>query len=30
MVPPFIKTGDAIRLNIAERKYMDRAKARVG
>src|SRR5216683_3074517 len=25
MVPPFIKTGDAIRLNIAERKYMDRA-----
>jgi elongation factor P len=30
MVPPFIKRGDIIRLNIAERKYMDRSKARVG
>jgi len=30
MVPPFIKTGDAIRLNLAEMKYMDRAKPKAG
>jgi elongation factor P len=30
MVPPFIKTGDAIRLNVGEMKYMDRAKAKNG
>jgi elongation factor P len=29
MVPPFVKTGDCIRLNLVEMKYMDRAKARV-
>jgi elongation factor P len=27
MVPPFVKTGDSIRLNLAELKYMDRVKA---
>ena len=27
MVPPFIKSGDAIRLEIAHMKYMDRVKA---
>jgi elongation factor P len=26
MVPQFIKTGDVIRLDVAELKYMDRAK----
>jgi elongation factor P len=30
MVPPFVKTGDSIRLNLVEMKYMDRAKARAG
>jgi elongation factor P len=30
MVPPFIKTGDSIRLSLAERRYMDRAKAKFG
>lgn len=30
MVPPFIKTGDAIRLYVPELKYMDRAKAKAG
>jgi elongation factor P len=29
MVPPFVKTGDSIRLNLAEMKYMDRARAKV-
>jgi elongation factor P len=29
MVPPFVKTGDCVRLNLLEMKYMDRAKARV-
>lgn len=28
MVPPFVKTGDSIRLNLAEMRYMDRVKAR--
>ncbi len=28
MVPPFVKTGDAIRLSLADLKYMDRAKAK--
>ena len=28
MVPPFVKTGDSIRLNLVEMKYMDRAKAK--
>jgi elongation factor P len=28
MVPPFVKTGDTIRLNLIEMKYMDRAKAK--
>jgi elongation factor P len=27
-VPPFIKSGDAIRVNLVEMKYMDRAKAK--
>ena len=27
MVPQFVKTGDAIRLDVANMKYMDRAKA---
>ncbi|MBL8295830.1 MAG: hypothetical protein JNN08_28565 [Bryobacterales bacterium] len=26
MVPPFIKSGDAIRIDLATRRYMDRAK----
>jgi len=29
MVPPFVKTGDCVRLNLVEMKYMDRTKARV-
>jgi elongation factor P len=29
-VPPFIKTGDTIRLNLGDMKYMDRAKAKNG
>ena len=29
MVPPFIKTGDSVRLNLLEMKYMDRARAKV-
>jgi elongation factor P len=28
MVPPFVKTGDTIRLNLGEMTYMDRAKAK--
>ena len=28
MVPPFVKNGDAIRLNLATLKYMDRARAK--
>jgi elongation factor P len=28
MVPPFVKSGDAIRLNLATLKYMDRARAK--
>jgi len=28
LVPPFVKTGDRIRLNVSELKYMDRAKAK--
>jgi len=28
MVPPFLKTGDGIRLNLAEMRYMDRIKAK--
>jgi elongation factor P len=28
MVPPFIKSGDSVRLNLAEMKYMDRARAK--
>ncbi|MBV8551039.1 MAG: elongation factor P [Acidobacteriaceae bacterium] len=28
MVPPFVKTGDIIRLNLTDLKYMDRAKAK--
>jgi hypothetical protein len=28
MVPQFVKTGDAIRLDIENLRYMDRAKAR--
>ncbi len=27
MVPPFVKTGDTIRLSLINMKYMDRAKA---
>ncbi len=30
MVPQFIKTGDVIRLDVAELKYMDRAKGAKG
>ena len=30
MVPPFVKNGDTIRLNLAGLKYMDRAKAKGG
>jgi elongation factor P len=29
-VPPFVKTGGTIRLNLSEMKYMDRAKAKSG
>jgi elongation factor P len=28
MVPPFVKSGDAIRLSLATLKYMDRARAK--
>jgi elongation factor P len=28
MVPPFVKSGDAIRLSLSDLKYMDRAKAK--
>jgi elongation factor P len=28
MVPPFIQSGDTIRLNLADLKYMDRAKSK--
>jgi elongation factor P len=28
MVPPFVKSGDTIRLNLSDMKYMDRAKAK--
>jgi len=28
MVPPFLKTGDGIRLNLSEMRYMDRIKAK--
>jgi elongation factor P len=28
MVPPFVKSGDAIRLNLTTMKYMDRARAK--
>lgn len=28
MVPPFVKNGDAIRLNLATLKYMDRARGK--
>ena len=28
MVPPFVESGDSIRLNLAELKYMDRAKTK--
>ncbi len=28
MVPPFVKPGDAIRLNLGEMRYVDRVKAR--
>jgi len=28
MVPPFIERGDSVRLNLAELRYMDRAKTR--
>jgi elongation factor P len=30
MVPQFVKTGDAIRLDVANMKYMDRAKTKHG
>lgn len=30
LVPPFVKSGDSIRLNVTELKYMDRSKARAG
>ncbi len=30
MVPQFVKTGDAIRLDIENLRYMDRAKAKRG
>jgi elongation factor P len=29
MVPQFVKTGDLIRLDLQNMKYMDRAKAKV-
>jgi elongation factor P len=28
MVPPFVKSGDTIRLSLSDMKYMDRAKAK--
>jgi elongation factor P len=28
MVPPFVKTGDSIRLNLVEMRYMDRLKTK--
>ena len=28
MVPPFVKTGDTIRLSLSDLRYMDRAKAK--
>jgi elongation factor P len=28
MVPPFVKTGDSIRLSLSDLRYMDRAKAK--
>lgn len=28
MVPPFVKSGDTIRLSVADMRYMDRAKAK--
>jgi elongation factor P len=28
MVPPFVKTGDAIRLSLSDLRYMDRSKAK--
>jgi elongation factor P len=28
MVPPFVKSGDTIRLNLTTLKYMDRARAK--
>ena len=28
MVPPFVKTGDAVRINLNELKYMDRARTK--
>jgi elongation factor P len=28
MVPPFVKTGDTIRLSVADLRYMDRVKAK--
>jgi elongation factor P len=28
MVPPFVKSGDTIRLNLVTLKYMDRARAK--
>jgi elongation factor P len=30
MVPPFVKTGDTIRLNLGDLKYMDRVKQKSG
>ena len=30
MVPPFVRTGDTIRLNLVDLTYMDRAKAKGG
>jgi elongation factor P len=30
MVPPFVKIGDTIRLNLSNLKYMDRTKAKAG
>jgi elongation factor P len=28
MVPPFVKSGDTIRLSLSEMRYMDRTKAK--
>ncbi|MGA8597933.1 MAG: hypothetical protein WB676_24725 [Bryobacteraceae bacterium] len=28
MVPPFVKSGDTIRLSLGDMKYMDRAKGK--